>query len=66
MSVHIVKADYFYQRAFLANMALVSTVILDKIYFCTKCKATFLFKEDVQEHIEQTRDHNDFRGMPLE
>jgi hypothetical protein len=39
---------------------------LDKIYFCTKCKATFLFWTDVGEHMRRLPAHQDFVSVPFE
>jgi hypothetical protein len=38
---------------------------LDKIYFCTKCKAAFLFKSDTEDH-DLFVGHSEFATMPFE
>jgi len=38
---------------------------LDRIYSCTTCKATFLLKSDVEEHIQHMPKHQDFASMPF-
>ena len=37
---------------------------LDRIYVCTQCKSTFLFKSDVVDHTE-TAGHGDVEAWPL-
>jgi hypothetical protein len=39
--------------------------IIDKIYVCTSCTASFIFKEDVEQHTKPTG-HRSFREFRFE
>lgn len=61
-----IKQIAFINDAMIINwLAPQASEILDKIYFCTKCKAKFLFKEDVEEHTRQMPAHQDFVNVSL-
>lgn len=38
---------------------------LDKIYFCKSCKALYLFKADIEEHMQHMPAHQDFDTVPF-
>jgi hypothetical protein len=38
--------------------------VIDRIYVCSDCHQTFIYKRDVEDH-KNTADHHDFREYPL-
>jgi Fe2+ or Zn2+ uptake regulation protein len=39
---------------------------LDRIYFCKTCNKVFLFKSDIEEHMQSMPRHQEFAIMPFE
>jgi len=48
------------------GMTIVITERLDRLYVCKQCKACFLFKSDVEDHMMHMPKHQDFVTRPLE
>jgi hypothetical protein len=49
----------------LQNVARQEIERLDKVYVCKACKTTFLFKGDVEDHMQHMPRHQDFVIVPL-
>jgi hypothetical protein len=49
----------------LANTLRPTPERLDKIYFCKTCQIVFLFKSDVEDHMQGIPRHQVFASKPL-
>ena len=48
------------------GMGIAINERLDKLYVCKQCKACFLFKSDVEDHMQAMPKHEDFGIVQLE
>jgi hypothetical protein len=47
------------------GLATLTTERIDKIFVCKTCKALFLFKGDVEDHMQAMPKHQDFVSVPF-
>lgn len=61
-----VRSSLYDNRISWISMAAKPNEPLDRLYVCTKCNASFLFKEDAENHTQQMPTHRDFIYVQLE